>query len=369
VILRLALLISLAPLGTFAFTLSKPILAFYVREDLRATVLGVSTLTIAYLGGRALGSSGVAYFARGRAAVLMPAIGFASMGLIFNLYPLASAWYQVSALRLVQGFMAGISWPVLQIMVTSAAPERLRGTVNTAYFLSGGLAISLANFAYAGRLSAWDMRSQMALSSSLFVLLAILSVIAGKDLPGAEWRSRPRSLKGARRDLLLASFLITFVVSPRGSELLYVYVREHIGMSKEATAALLGLADAISIVVQAVLGPASDFLGRGKMLLLSGVLSALSPAIAIGNKTAVMVGLVGMAAGPRVFMPVSRAIAAGSENPAATIGLMNSFGNLGVVAGQASLGAVSSLVGVGPMPLVLIPAIPPLLYVFRRFSD
>lgn len=299
----------------------------------------------------------------------MPAVGFASMGLIFNLYPLARAWYHVSALRLAQGFMAGLSWPVVQIMVSSSAPERLRSTVNTAYFLSGGLAISLANLAYAGSLSAWSMRSQMALSSSLFLLLAVLVVLAGRGLPGSGWRSGPRTLKGARRDLLLASFLISFVVSPRGSELLYVYVREHIGMSREATAALLGAADAVSIGVQAVLGPASDFLGRGRMLALSGFLSAVSPAIVLESRAAVMLGLVGMAAGPRAFMPISRAIAAGSDNPAATIGLMNTFGNLGVVTGQASLGLASELLGVGLMPLVLLPAIPFLLAAFRRVSD
>ncbi len=92
--------------------------------------------------------------------------------LAVQLYPpLTSTWPpQVAGIKLLNGFLNGLSWPMAQFVIAVATPREIRARGGTAiYFFSGSLASLLGNYVYAYTINL-GLGGQMWISSVFFLL-------------------------------------------------------------------------------------------------------------------------------------------------------------------------------------------------------
>lgn len=367
-------LIALAFTGTMALRLMTPALSFYLREDLQATILGVSSLTIAYMLGRAISAYFSGTLVRGKRVKIVPPVALVGSLALVVLYPYATEWYVVSLIRGAQGALMGFTWPVIQFLVVTSVPSRFRGRAISTYFFIGSIAGPVSNAMYGAFFADAPIESVVVASAIFYVMSAVIAFIGAYLLQGQMTEdSRPES--GARgkntaptaeerftvlrRALLGLGFGTGGLYSVYGSSVTYVFMREAFGLGRDVVAYSLGLVDAVAMLVRFASGFISDRFGPTLVLKASSAL-ILAGFAAIGarNYYLFMIGLSLLAMGRGSFTPVSRAYASFLPNPKDIIGKLNSLSNLGTVTAQLSIGvgydvAASIIPSMTPFPVLL----------------
>ncbi len=343
------LLILSAFTGTMAFRLATPAVAFYTRDILKASMFSVSIVSTSFVLARAFSSiSGGLMLERGRKFVYIGALAMMFNALAVQLYPLTTSWSQVVGIKLLNGFLNGLSWPVAQFVIAIATPREIRARVTAVYFFFGSVASLLGNYIYAYTVG-WGLSGQMWISSAFFVFTGLIMLAAYYLLHG--WIAPKRGkTAGAeklpldpKRVLIIASLMAVIVAFTSG-EITYVYVSEALGLSRAATARLIGWAGFLASLMSYGVSWLADVGSERKTVVLTSVLAAISPILAaVKSAPTVFLGVFLALFAFQSFRPISRKILAGYHRSSLAIGGINGVQNLSTFFGGIIFGLSYSL--------------------------
>lgn len=245
--------------GTAAFRISIPAVAFYARSILEATAFGVGLLTSAFFAGRAVFAvvSGGLADRYGYRVIYLASLCFLLNAIAVQLYLVAGSVYGVFAVRFLQGALNGISWISIQYVLGRSVDSSIRGRVYALYFSCGSVGVITGNFMYTLLISQ-GLGRVLLVSSVLFVLSSALTTILIKFeklrsiTPTITVKARSR---GSIRfsDILQAIPFMVIVIgmamfnSVVRGDLIYIYVSEFLGMSRELTACLIATSSLIAL--------------------------------------------------------------------------------------------------------------------------
>jgi len=359
-----ALLVLLAFVGTTAFRVSVPAIAFYAREVLSASAFSVGLLTSMFFAARAVASI-LAGFLLGKAGKFLLSLiittSFVINGFIVLLYGLVESVAWLLAVRLCQGFLNGIAWVLVQYVLGMSVSENIRGRVYAVYFALGSLGSVLGNFIYS-LISKQELTLSLIVSSTMYILSGIIALVAMRTLSiKLEIKRTPSNLsfKGVERAstygfmtsaillLLIVLGISAFSSIVRG-DLIYIYLSESLSLSKSYVAELVGIASLGSLIGAYLISWLSDKYGNVLALRVSSLLGALgSILLSVRLGGVAITGLLLFYIASSSVIPVSRRAAITEFKLGGLIlGVVNAVGNLGNVAGSAIAGYLYDLLDV-----------------------
>jgi len=364
-------LVMLSFTGTFALRILTPALSFFMREDLNASLLGVSSLTIAYMLGRSVSAYFSGRIITGKNTYIIPPLSLIVSFLLVFLYPYATSWILVSSIRGIQGFLMGLTWPIIQEVVATTVSKGVRGGIMSSYFFAGSVAGPASNWIYAAFLAEMPIYYSVVFSGIFYLASALLAFIGAYLVYNSATRNNLESpsekkagkeeLKPPKNALLLLGFGIGGIASLYGFSAIYVYLKETFDLTKEAVAFLLGLVDLVALAIKLVSGFLADKYGLENLLKISIGVSITGILIMIpSNYVLFLMGLSLIVFGSSGFKPVSRALASLFPEPKDVIGKLNSFSNIGTVTAQLLSGGLYEVLRfllpfVTPFPIILVP--------------
>ena len=343
------LLILSAFTGTIAFRLATPAVAFYTRDVLRASMLSVSIVSMSFILARAFSSVfGGLLLERGRRLVYIGAVAMVGNALTVQLYPLTSTWVQVAGIKLLNGFLNGLSWPMAQFVIAVATPNEIRARVTALYFFFGSIASLLGNYVYAYTIGR-GLAGQMWISSAFFVLTGLIMAVSYILLNDRIIPRKKKSTGGERpglkpgRILIIASLMAVIVAFTSG-EITYVYVSEALGMDRATTATLIGWAGFFASVLSYFASWFADVRSEVMMVRLTSLMAALSPLLAaVKTAPTVFLGIFLALFAFQSFRPISRKVLASYHRSSLAIGGVNGVQNLSTFLGGMLFGFAYSL--------------------------
>lgn len=340
----IALLIISAFTGTIAFRLATPAIAFYTRDILKASMFAVSLVSMSFVLARAFSSVlGGLILEKGKKLVYLGAFAMMGNALAVQVYPLTSSWFQVVGIKLLNGFLNGISWPMAQFVIAVTTPKEIRARVTAVYFFFGSIASLLGNYIYAYTVNL-GLGGQMWISSGFFVLTGLIMLVSyfllyeritpkKKNTAGGE---RPRF--NSKSVLIIASLMAVIVAFTSG-EITYVYVSEALGLSKERTAVLLGWMGFLSALLSYFVSWIADVRSEVGIIKLTAFLAGISPLLAsIKTAPTVFLGIFLALFAFQSFRPISRKVLASHHRSSLAIGGINAVQNLSTFAGGMLFG-------------------------------
>ena len=346
----LSLLILVAFIGTASLRLVLPFVTYFLREDLSATMVGIASITAGFMLTRAISSIISSTIVEETGKVLLTVVvGMTLNIVIIGMYSLVSNWIEAIILRIFQGFLSGMTWPLIQLIVALASPKHLRGRILTLYFAVGSLGIFFGNAIYA---LIYDASMEYGLFISIcMLLLSIALVIISirildfKYIPKPELSIKPSERITSRvRELTLSVFIGGFAIA-YGSvvtigSIAYVYLYEVFSVPKPITALILGTSGVVGILSSLVLGWIAD--KKSEVLAISIPLVAiiLAPVLLlIKNTELLLVSIILIAIAIKAYTPLSRrVIAVHTDRPASGIGRVNAIMNMGISVGHLIFG-------------------------------
>ena len=327
---ELGVAILMAFLGTTAFALSVPAVAFYARS------LGVRTSTI--------GTFMASFFLVRSIASLIAGKTYGKVSLLWlflipslltPIYMYCTSALEILVLRALQGFFLGFAWTTVQIAVASASREKVRGTVLSAYFTAGSLAIPFANIVYS---TIPSLQAAILTSCALFLAVALMSTF----LPLKEGKIKRKSGR-ALKAIIILTFIIKLSTSFVMSDIIYIYLKESITLSPSQASQILGIAYFLALPMSLSLGIISDFFSERAAMMIVSVMSSIG-LLFITTKSVPLVTLgISLAAiGWRGLLPVSRRISY-SKGSAKGVGYTSMLGDVGTVLSSLLFGVFYDL--------------------------
>ena len=329
--------------------LSRLALAKYLRDDLGASALIVSSLTTWFMAARALSSlvSGLAADSSPAARRLLVSAPLALIAVVVYAIPSLGSPAAVLLLNAAWGLLSGMVWPVTQTVAALLAGPR-SATVMSLYFAAGSLGVSAGQYLYG--LLPLGNPDAVRLSAVFFTASAavLASVSRGAPMPRAvarRSRSRPGLRAALRGDTLAAWILLSALsagyISGLLKEFLYIYLGEVYGLDRQALASSLALAGLAAFAAGLAVGPLADRLGVAPVL--AAVLAmGLAGSLAIGLSASLAVALLGLAlamTAARSSLPLTRNAAAFAPGLQATlVGASNALSNIGQMASPVIAG-------------------------------
>lgn len=366
-LIGIILLIISAFTGTIAFRLATPAIAFYTRDVLKASMFAVSLVSMSFVLARAFSSVlGGLVLERGKKLVYLGAIAMMGNAVAVQLYPLTSSWLQVVGIKLLNGFLNGISWPMTQFVLAVTTPKEIRARVTAVYFFFGSIASLLGNYVYAYTVKL-GLAGQMWIASAFFVLTGLIMLLSYYLLYDEITPKRKKTPDGERPSLnpkrvLTIASLMAVIVAFTSGEITYVYVSEALRISKERTAVLLGWTGFLSSLLSYFVSWAADVRSEAKMVKLTSMMAAVSPILAaIKTAPTVFFGIFLALFAFQSFRPISRKVLASYHRSSLAIGGVNAVQNLstfigGMLFGVAySLGEIHSLLTLNLALLAFLP--------------
>ena len=347
--------IAVAFVGSMAFRLSVPAIAYHVRSSLGGSLLQLGSLTVAFFIARA--SSAVLAgrrIERGVNVGLLAASCFMAHAGIVVLYGLASSWHEVLLLRVLQGALNGVSWTSMQFAVGASARTNVRGRAYSAYFIMGSVGVFMGNVVFACMASA-PLMDVVCVSALLMLITGLLSIPVGR-MAGHEGRRRRASSPGSSRPLSgprLLPWVLVVVFASRAlsclfmGDIIYVYLSEGLGIEPSLASLLVGsgtvVGQAGGFLMMWVADKKSD---RASLALASSMAVVGSLAFPMRHPVLSVAGYLAMALGVMSFTPlVRRVVMTYSGRRGLAIGLVNAAGNVGTASNSLALGALLDAMG------------------------
>ncbi|AEC51605.1 hypothetical protein PNA2_0689 [Pyrococcus sp. NA2] len=346
-VVGISLLILSAFLGTIAFRLSTPAIAFYTRDVLKASMLSLSIVSVSFILARAFSSlfTGL-ILERGKRFLYLGALTMGGNALIVHLYPLTTNWIQVVGIKVLNGLLNGISWPTAQFAIASASPDSIRARVTTVYFFLASVASVLGNYIYA-HMAELTLKAQMLVASLFYLLTAISMFLAYRLLYD---HVTPRRKKGEAkiqldpRKVLIITSLIAIVTAFSSGEITYVYVSETLSLSKGTTAKLLGWTGFIATALSYLTSWRADVGDVRRVISMISVLAASSPLLAsIKSPATVFLGVFLALFSAQSFRPISRKVLVSYHRSSLAIGSVNAVQNISTFLGGLFFGIAYNL--------------------------
>lgn len=345
----IVLLVISAFTGTIAFRLATPAIAFYTRDILKASMLSVSIVSMSFVLARAFSSVlGGLMLERGKKLVYIGALAMMGNALAVQLYPLTSTWVQVAGIKLLNGFLNGLSWPMAQFVIAVATPKEIRARVTAIYFFFGSIASLLGNYVYAYT-AGWGLSGQMWISSAFFLLTGLIMVASYVLLYGRITPKRKKTPNGEKPSLdpkrvLIIASLMAVIVAFTSGEITYVYVSEALGLDKATTATLIGWAGFLAALLSYFASWLADVRSEGRTVALTALLAAVSPLLAaVKTAPTVFLGIFLALFAFQSFRPISRKVLASYHRSSLAIGGVNGVQNLSTFLGGMLFGFAYSL--------------------------
>ena len=343
------LLIVSAFTGTMAFRLATPAIAFYTRDILRASMFAVSLVSMSFVLARAFSSIlGGLVLEKDKRLIYLGAMAMMGNAVAVQLYPLTSSWLQVVGIKLLNGFLNGISWPMAQFVLAVTTPKEIRARVTAVYFFFGSIASLLGNYVYAYTVNL-GLAGQMWISSAFFVLTGFIMLLSYYLLYGEITPRRKKAPGGEKpslnpRQILIIASLMAVIVAFTSGEITYVYVSEALGLSKERTAVLLGWTGFLSALLSYFVSWVADVRSEARMVRLTAFLAAIAPLLAsIKTAPTVFLGVFLALFAFQSFRPISRKVLASYHRSSLAIGGVNALQNLSTFIGGMAFGVAYSL--------------------------
>ncbi|RLE87777.1 MAG: hypothetical protein DRN04_17815 [Thermoprotei archaeon] len=335
------LLIAAGFTGTLGFRLSIPVIAFLGRDVLQLSAFLVSFFYSGYMVSRALSSITLGYIVDRVPRVIYLVPLFATVfALTIYCYTHADNWVFIVLLRMVQGFLGGCIWPLVQYLVAQISPENLKGRILSVYFALGSVGILLSNVVYAMIVN-YSLGYKLAISTSFFLTAALFMLIAiylAKQKITHYKRGKTGVKISFERPVLyvvFSGFLLALCVAFAFGDIVYIYVSEVLSLTRSDTALLLAFCSGLSICFSYIISWFADKGYERETLALTYVLVFASiPLISIGNIYILPLGLTLALISIKAFHPLSRRyIALHCPMPATGIGAVNMATNLGISLG------------------------------------
>ncbi|AHF79554.1 MFS transporter [Thermococcus paralvinellae] len=357
--LGIALLIASAFTGTLAFRLATPAVAFYTRDILKASMAYLSIISASFILARSFSAlfSGLLLEKR-KSLVYLGALAMVGNALAVNLYPFTSSWLHVMGIKLMNGFLNGLAWPIAQFVIAVSSPKEIRSRVTALYFIFGNFAGLLGNYTYA-LTQGFGLKGQMYFASFFFFLTALCMLISywllyEKIVPKKEKEGKEDKAPINPKKILMLSALISLLSAFTFGEITYIYVAETLNLDKGTAATLIGLIGFIATLLAYIPSRFADLGNERKVIITISVLAGISPLLAaVKNPITVSLGILMAIFAAQTFRPISRSILASARRASAAIGGINAVRNLSTTTGQLVFGFAYSLGEVVILGIVL----------------
>jgi MFS family permease len=342
--LRLLPFLAAVFLASMAAGLSRLSLARMMRYELLLPAVVVSSVTTWFMAARAVSATlgGVAVDKNPEIARFQPWLSLLGIAMIVFIISRLYNGYLILAFSAVWGFLAGLTWPIIQ-MLTSSLAGVWSSTAMSLYFTSGSLGTIVGQYLYG--VIPLSNRGLIGLSSSIYVVSAGFIAFGvlrySSILRRRKARRRAAGMRGSIiRGLTLKSVEAWILFSALASgflggalrEFLYIYLGEVYGLSRVQLASTLASAGLLSIVVSLAVGPIADKFGVVPVLrgvLVMGFIGSLMLAVP-GGEAIALAGLALAQAASRSSLPLTRNAAVFSEERRGSLlGLSNTLSNLG----------------------------------------
>jgi len=360
----LALIVAAVFFAGVAAGLSRLALARYLRYDLAASVLAVSSLTSWFMVPRALSAlaAGLLSDFSPRARRLLMSAPMLGVAVVVYLTGAARSVALVLLLDAAWGALSGMVWPVTQAMTALLAGGRA-GSAMSLYFAAAFLGMVLGQGLYG--VLPFDNAGSVRFSAVFFASAGLLLAAASRWAPPPALRRRGlraglRRAAGELSGLTLWILLVSLVMgylSGSMREFLYVYLSDVYGLSRRDLAGVLSAAGVAAFLGSLAAGPMAERVGPGPVLAVLLSAAALG-SLAVGTAP---LGLAGVAAGialvnvaTRSSLPLTRNAAfLGTALASTIVAVSNTVNNVGQVVGPlASAVLYDAFRGtrLGPMP-------------------
>ena len=365
-------------LGTAAFRMVIPAVAYYARAELMLSMGFLSILSMAFLSARALTAPLAGYLIDRRGLrTIIPVLPILS-SIILLLYNYLKSFTFFLILRILQGIISGFFWVFIQVLIASNTPIEWRGTALAIYFASGSIGIFAGNLLYSilstiNSSHVFPTAFIFSAATAPLIYSAIRSNQVKVKVRRVEDREEPGRGRFSVHPLLLTSLTVALIGAMLVGDPIYVYLSEFAGLSKEASALILGVTGILGLIASIPINIIADKLSEGYAVTAIAFMTCLAPfLLAVKSYEAIFIGLLAAGVSWKAYTPLSRRLAASSQRRAGmTIGLVNSVMNLGTVVGLLIFGwsydlfqgIILNLMGlrINPTPLVLSLTVPILI--------
>ncbi len=379
--LAITLFIITAYTGTVAFRMSMPAIAFYAKNVLEASMLGIGLLTSSFFIARgitAIIAGGLTDKLRSKMLVASTA-GFLLNALVVQLYPAVANIYWLLLLRFVQGVMNGFAWVPIQALLGFITNKNIRGRIYSIYFILGALGALSGNILYSALSSA--PLTHILMISSIFFILSGTKIVLAKSMIGKnvsienrfEERGEPSTKHVIQTTVMTIIPLMLVVLSSsmfssvlRG-DLIYVYLNVYLGLSRSVASLIIGFAGVTVLPVNYMISWIADKKSNKTALEIAlsiGIVGGLL--LSTKNLLLAVPGLILAMIGGSSIVPVTRKLAVSIRSYGGTgIGIINTSGNIGSMVGSAIAGLFFDRLGniylggglVLPMMLMILPLV------------
>lgn len=350
------ILTSLAFLGSLGFGFIRIIIPIYVRY-LGATGLQVGLLSSGFMLARAFAAVlfGKRSDVKGKRRLYIRT-GLSLTVVILLLYPVIPNYYWILLMRLLQGFLSGLTWPIAQTMLLESTQETKRATWFSIYFVSGRVGTIFANLSLGALIYLLEKNlgiTEQNTFSYFFVLAAFLFFVAFLESAGLkELVLHPKegsktSVTQGRfkvNHLFIFAFIVGLFLGTFNS-IIIIYLKEGFNLSTGNVAYALFGAYLISFPFVLSLSLFADRKGVDKVfhviLITMITLSLIIPGIKDLKLLVIMLGLIYAALNS--FVPISRATVSHLKRKKSlgeNIGKINAFQNIGQIIGPLIAGIV-----------------------------
>jgi MFS family permease len=232
-------------------------------SGLNSAIAGIGTLVIAPFVPRLAARWGI------RLVISTAIVSAAATAVAFPLLPFI-AWFP---LRLIFGAAIGTLFVLSEYWISAAAPEDRRGIVMGIYatMLSLGFAAGPLLLYVTGTIGTLPY-----IAGAGVIMLALVPLLAGKDLPPMVTRSHPVAAFSMMRAVPVATCAaLVFGAIETGSFALFPVYGMRSGMPETTAATLISIMAAGNVVSQLPLGWLSDHMNRAQLLLVCAVIGIL----------------------------------------------------------------------------------------------
>jgi len=361
-------------MGTMAFRISVPAVAFYTRTVLKGTMLELGLLTTSFFAARAIAAVLAGELAdRGLKLHVLASSCFLAHSVVVMSYRLARSWSSAMVLRALQGILNGLAWTSVQFVLGAAVRTEIRGRAYSIYFAFGSLGGFAGNIAYS-LMASPSLSKPVALSALAFSLSALTSMfLVSPGLSGGK-NGRPGAqggrYQGPRGSRLLAwtSFMVfgsRAFASLLTGDVIYIYLSEVLGVGSSLASAIVGLGNLVGLVASMAISWVAD--KKDDRLALSLVVSLSSAGALTAAVRHALLGVVGfllLAMGVISLMPlVRRIVMTYQRRRGLALGVVGAVGNVGTASSSVLFGGSLQLLGASTVAVLGLEFVEALLVV------
>jgi len=324
-------------ISMIAIGLSRPAVTFKIKGMEAQGFLGlkIGLLTTAFFIFRALGATLSANVKNKR---FVATVGFFGFSFCLFVYNLSGEYLPIILTKPLEGFLAGLTWPLVQLLVGVFTAEKWRITSMTIYFMVGRIGIQSGNIFY-------GLINSIFISLFIASLLMFISAFPIFKIYSGSLDTKEKSELITKRAIIQPSpiYLAAFATGFNcglAMELTLFYLNVIKSLSEAQASIFYGIAGLTTLLIPVVKGYLADVYSRKLIVSISLALVSLGSFILSLNvvkELFVIIPLIIYITGIATLQSLVRGLAVLARKPQKTIGYTNAFGNIGA--------AVSPVIG------------------------